>query len=892
MSTTSNSPAPALGQMPQRGDEPLAVSQDAFDLRELFALTLAPLRRLAEPGGAQASLLEWERTDIPSKSLEDLQWTQLTEELAQGAVSPEGIVLARSLRPLQERGAIERRLIEVFECQQLLEDDDAPPLRGVTDVRRAIAYAARGGMLQAESLYSIARNCDVASRASRYYQQRRARAPYLAEASSTLDACDELRHTLNHAVEPNDRLSDGASPDLSRLRRAVQTQHDRIRAKVEQMLRSQEIDVHLQDDYFTLREERYVLPLRVGAKNTLGGIVHGYSSSGQTAFVEPEEVVELNNALRWAQIELQEEEERILRRLSAMVARFEAPLAQSLDALAYLDLILASGQLGRRLGATIPQITEGALHLKRARHPLLWLRHEREVDGERVNDTVPNDVTLDEAKHVLVVSGPNTGGKTVLLKTLGLCALMLRCGLTIPADEGSCMPLFRAIYTDIGDEQSIERDLSTFSGHLININTFLDRTDHGSLVLLDELFAGTDPMQGAALAVALLEEISTRGARCVVTTHLEGLKTLAFQKQRYANASMGFDLEQLAPTYRVIYGLPGSSYALRIASRLGFPEGVIDRAKSVLDGEEHQSVEEILSSLEDKRAEMEKEMRRLEHARVEAESARARFKKKYDRLLSQEKELVHEQTRKLKQELDKARGLIKRRIAELQQLGASNQGAQQELERMREELKQLEPTIEQAVDFTKAPRTGPKGLVQVELRDIEEGLEIYAHTFKRKGVVVDYTLGASYAQTQMGALKVKIPVEDLYYPSEGARRAHQRGGTKRVDTRRASRPPADEESSSSIVEEATARLLPQMSDNTVDLRGMRVDEALEKLDLFLDAVYGANLSGAYIIHGHGTGALKRAVRAELPSSGYISEFRPGTRHEGGDGVTIAFLKDS
>ncbi len=871
-------------------DLPAGVPADAYDLDRLMQLTLAPLAKLGSSSDVELEdIMEWERTDIPRKSFEDLQWANLTTELANGAVSPEGYILARSLRPLQDEKAITRRLQEVHECQTLLVDDDSPPLRGVSDVRKAIAYAARGGVLDGESLYAIARNCDVSSRAARYYQQRKSQAPYLAEASYMLDACDELRHTLNHAVEPDGKLSDMASADLGRLRRAVQSHHERIRAKVEQLLRANSMEVHLQDDYFTMREERYVLPLRVSSKKTFGGIVHGYSSSGQTAYVEPDAIVELNNALRWAQIELQEEIDRILKRLSAMVARFEAALLKSLDALAYLDLIFAAGKLGNRLEATIPTISEGSLTLKRARHPLLWLKHSREVDGELFNDTIPNDLMLDEEKMVLVVSGPNTGGKTVLLKTLGLCAMMLRCGLTIPVDEGSSMPLFRAIYTDIGDEQSIERDLSTFSGHLVNINTFLDRTDHKSLVLLDELFAGTDPIQGAALAVALLDELTKHGAKTIVTTHLESLKTLAFQKETYANASMGFDLEKLAPTYHVIYGLPGSSYALRIASRLGFPEQVISRARGVLDGEEHQSVEEILNSLEDKRADMEKEMRRLEHARNEAENTKRRFKQKYDKLLQQEKELVHEQTRKLKKDLDKARSLIKKRIAYLQKAGAAENHAkeQKELEQMRDGLKNIEPTLNTAADFTKAPKTGPKGLVQISMRDIEEGMEIYAHAFKRKGVVVHYSEGEHHAQVQMGALKVKIPVDDLYYPSESARRAHQRGH-KNTPKKKSNQIHVAQgvDSNGDVV-----RLLPQTKDNTVDLRGMRVDEALEKIDLFLDAVYGANLGGAYIIHGHGTGALKRAVRAALPSSSYVTEFRSGERTEGGDGVTVVFLRN-
>ena len=367
----------------------------------------------------------------------------------------------------------------------------------------------------------------------------------------------------------------------------------------------------------------------------------------------------------------------------------------------------------------------------------------------------------------------------MLLKTLGLCALMARCGLTLPVDEGSKLPLYRAIFTDIGDEQSIERDLSTFSGHLTNINTFIELADPTSLVLLDELFTGTDPMQGAALAAALLDELSAQGASTVVTTHLESLKTLAFSKDSYANASMGFDLEELAPTYRVIYGLPGSSYAVRIAERLGFPERIVDRARQILEGEEYQSVEEILSSLEDRRDEMEAEQRRLEHARREAEDAKQKYQRRYDKLLAKEKEMVHEQTRELKQELDAARQLIRDRIAELQKAGGvtTRELNQQDLEQVREGLGELEGDIERAADYARPPEPGPSGLARVQPEDLEEGMEVYAHTFKRQGEVLEYSEGDSEAQVQLGAMKVKISIEDLFYPNERSRRKKTRGAS-------------------------------------------------------------------------------------------------------------------
>ena len=334
------------------------VPEDAFDLEELMALTLAPLE-LAE-ADEEADLAPWQRTHIPKKSFLDLQWSQLIDELLEGTVSPEGRVLAMGLAPLEDAGAVRRRMREIAECQELLSRDEAPPLRGLSNIRQAVAYAKRGGVLVAEDLYAIARNCDVASRAARYYHHRAETSPYLSEAAAGLDACDELRHALNHAVEPGGRLSDKASPDLGRLRRSVQSHKDRLSTRVDQLLQSQDMEPSLQDDYFKVREGRYVLPIRVGAKGAVDGIVHGYSSSGQTAYIEPDELIELNNKLRWAQIELEEEIERILKRLSGLVSRFAEPLTRSMNILAYMDLILAAARLGQRLASSVPELTEAS----------------------------------------------------------------------------------------------------------------------------------------------------------------------------------------------------------------------------------------------------------------------------------------------------------------------------------------------------------------------------------------------------------------------------------------------------------------------------------------------------------------------------------------------------
>ena len=863
---------------------PQALPAQTYPLDALLARTL----RALEPKGASSAqdasddqtldpdalaLPSWERVRVPAKTLADLQWDQLIAHLRAHAVSREGQALAEATSPLQDERAVARRMREISEGQLLHQSDERPPLRGLSDIRRALAHVQRGGWLVGEDLYAISQNCDVAARVARFYHSRAEVAPHLAEAAARLDACDALRHALNIAVEPDGALSDKASPDLARLRRAVHNQHERVRAYLERALREQAGQT-LQDDYYTIREDRYVLPVRRSNKADVPGIVHGYSSSGQTAYIEPTELIELNNQLRWAQIELQEEEERILKRLSELVARHARELSASADLLAYLDYLNAAAKLAMQLRCTIPDLDATRVQLKGARHPLLALRPHDQV--------TPNELRLDPERQVLVISGPNTGGKTVLLKTLGLCALMARCGMPLPVEEGSGLPLFRAIFTDIGDDQSIERDLSTFSGHLTNINTFIDDCSQQTLVLLDELFTGTDPMQGAALAASLLEELVLRGSRVVVTTHLESLKTLAFQRSAYANASMGFDLESLSPTYQVTYGLPGSSYALRIAQRLGLPQVIIDRAKRIMDGQEHQSVEEILSSLEDKRLEVEAEQRRLAHERRQAEQVRHKFQAKYDKLVAREKELVHEQTKRVKADLERAQTLIRDQIKRLREDATRTSATQSELDKLRQTLAPAQEAIERAQDFARPVDPGPAGLVPVAPDELTDGLEVYIHSFKRKGLILGDQRHRKEVRVQLGHLKASVLASELFYPHEAARRAHLRSDAPRTPEH--APPPAPPRPDDPEL------LLPQNSNNTCDLRGMHVEAALEKLELFLDAASMSDSGGLYVIHGHGSGVLKRAVRSALPTSPYVRRFRRGEHGEGGDGVTIVFLR--
>ncbi|MEZ4458870.1 MAG: hypothetical protein R3E66_03915 [bacterium] len=599
--------------------------------------------------------------NFPAKTEADLEWDGLRHHVLTHVVTDEGFELVSALGPLRSQTQAALRLRQVAEYMAVLAGDEEAPLRGARDIRNAVEYAEREGVLTGEELDAVGRTCDVASRVRRFFKHRAEIAPQLWALAQRMDPCQAIRETLQLALEPGGRLSDHASPDLRRLRREVQNQTERIKARVEKLLRSEEMETRLQDDYFTMREDRYVLPLRVSAKRQVDGIIHGYSSSGQTAYVEPAELIELNNELRWTQIEVEQEERRVLTRLSALIAEHADALRANSKIIAYLDLTQALGRFSVDIDATIPELSH-VIELRAARHPMLYLKLKR--TGVQ---TVPNDIHMDEGRTVLIVSGPNTGGKTVLLKTLGITALMIQAGLPVACAEGSKFPFLAKVFTDIGDEQSIERDLSTFSGHLVNINGFLEVCDAETLVILDELFAGTDPHQGTVLAVALLEEFARRGTRTFISTHLEGMKTLALDDSRFMNASMGFDIASLQPTYELTLGVPGSSFALRIADRLGFPQDLVARATELLEGEGKLSVDQVLARLEDQATDLRKEQRRYEQLRVEAEKAKKRADDRYHELRRQERELLHEESKALKSRLDGAKDVLREYLKSLSQ---------------------------------------------------------------------------------------------------------------------------------------------------------------------------------------------------------------------------------
>lgn len=829
--------------------------------------------------------------DIPAKTADDLQWHDLRQALARHCLGEEARITAERLPALMHRESVARRLREVEEATRLITNDVSPPLQGLQSIARYLNHATRGGVLDGEQLLAVARTARVVSSIHAYFASRAHLAPLLAQVGDDLQTTPGLIKALEHAFEPSGRLADHASPDLGGLRRRVQNYHSRLHKRLDGYLKNQDFQNFLQDDFYTQRGDRYVLPIRAGEKGNVPGIVHGTSGSGQTLFIEPTELVEMNNDLQLAQLEVEEEERRILARLTDLVARDARKLGGNVALLSYIDLTVAKARIAVALHAHRPALSKrGALDLRQARHPMLVLRSQA---AEESFEVIANDIHLglmarrdgeetDTQQQALIISGPNTGGKTVTLKTIGLCCLMTRAGLHIPALPGSEVPLVDELFTDIGDEQSIERDLSTFSGHVANINSFIEKVGPRSLVLLDELFAGTDPEQGVALATALLEHIADSGALVAVTTHLESLKTLAVQHGRFANASVGFDIQSLSPTYRLSLGLPGSSYAIRIARRLGLPSAIVKRAEAVAETTGAADVEKVIRQLERQQARLEKETRRAQEIRVDVQKIQRQYAKKLESIREREMGLIHKETRKLMEEVDVARDAIRDHIKALQETNAPGALTHQQVEAVRAEVEEVAKDIDRKQKaretdqiLEERARAGQAHLVP--------GARVWVKTFKRAGEIVD--VQKDRATVRVGGIKATVTHDELFalrddeQPTQGANN-FARGTHQQPSSKGTSR--ADLGGGADIIP-------PQHEGNTVDLRGMRVDDALERLEVFLDAIYRVNEPGIYIIHGHGTGALRNAVRAALPASRYIRRFRPGRHGEGGDGVTVAFL---
>ena len=814
---------------------------------------------------------------MDAKTLHTLEYPKVLERLAGYCAFAASIEKAHKLQPTTNLDEAQRRLAETSEAAHMLVTRPDLTIGGARDVRQPVDLAARGGVLAPTDLLDIKSTLVAARTLVRTFERLAEQYPTLFEIASRIPAPMGLVDGITRAISERGEVLDSASPALSTIRRDLRIAHDRLMTKLQRMVADPHTSPFLQEALITQRDGRYVLPLRAEFKGRIKSVVHDQSASGATLFVEPLSVVEHNNAFRELQLAERDEERRILTELSQQVGAQAINILHTVELVADLDLCFAKAKYSDSLAASEPVLhpisKPGGRHpgtmirLYQARHPLL--------DPAFV---VAIDVELDAQTYAMVVTGPNTGGKTVTLKTIGLLALMAQSGLHIPAQSGSEISLFHNIYADIGDEQSIEQSLSTFSGHITNIIRILERADNRSLVILDELGAGTDPQEGAALARALLTHLLERGITTLVTTHHPELKAFAHATPGVVNASVEFDLETLRPTFHLTIGLPGRSNALAIAQRLGMPDEIITSARSELSPTDLKA-EDLLDEIHRQRDLSRKARAATENARHEVEVLRADLAKRLEKIEAERRQV-----------LENARQQAEEQLAELQD---ELRDARRQLARTRQPLEvveEVEEKVEELQDeiaIPVEPRLPQVGEAPLR-RSIRLGDRVRMHSLNTQGVVT--ALNEDEAEVSVGVLRIRARLAELQLLGEETAPA---AGSKPLPTARelmaASHPSPSNESAGGSLRSTTAGIYAESPGMELDLRGHHADEALDALDRYLDSAYLAGLPWVRIIHGKGTGKLRLAVREALSHHTHVKSFESGGDQEGGDGVTVAKL---
>lgn len=803
--------------------------------------------------------------DIDSRSLRSLEWDRLLAYLSAEAHSEWGKELCLELQGSNDPVEVAKLLDETDEALTIIRNraalmsDIVPDLRDILGSVQAQGRLIPADLLAIKSMLTTAKS--VKGSLSLLPDESFPRLRSYAEMIFPVEA---LRSEIDRCVDEQGGIKDDASPELRGLRTSVRKLHGDIRTTLNRMIHSAALSKALQEPIFTQRGGRYVLPVDVAHRGTVDGIVHDASQSGLTAYVEPLSVVEPTNKIRIKEAEIEREIERITAELCKLAYQHIDALISSFETLTALDVILAKARLGLKYKGIRPELSEdGSLVLNAAKHPLLLLQNEREV--------VPSDVRLGGDERTLVITGPNTGGKTVLLKQLGLVALMVRTGLLISAKIGSKVSIFKKVWADIGDEQSLTQSLSTFSSHMQNIVEVVDTAGGDMLILLDEIGVGTDPKEGAALARAVLEHLNRSGAITVTTTHYGELKMLAYSEPGFVNGSLEFDETTLSPTYRLRLGVAGSSKGTAIALRLGLNSEVVERAHSLLAGREEE-LSQAMAELERRTQLVNDREALLLREEEKFNVKKGEFDKSSEELLAELEAQRVEYASELETRYSEAMKQIRDMTKELQASPSlkNAQEAREKLEVIKKDLGWMEPVKKR----------------EQSSEPIKEGQEVKVLSLNQIGFVESLASGDgghAQATVRLGNMRVKVAVEEL--------RPYQRQVQKQRKLP-GQRPRGNMKKSETRVVKASDKSLDafiRTSSNTIDLRGERVDAALSKVERFLDTLSVEGISPAMIIHGHGTGAVKSAVRDFLRSCRYIADFKPGELYEGGDGVTIVTL---
>lgn len=796
---------------------------------------------------------------INEKAIATLELNKILAQVAHLATFSAGAEQAHDLMPTSDLEEARTWQRETAEALDMLENRINVSVSGARDVRVPAMNATRGVIIEPNGLLDVRYTLRRGGAIKRTLAKLKGQYPLLAETTEEIQECASLQEAIERAIDDNGDVKDTASAKLAIIRRELKISFERLQARLQRVLTNKKYEPALQEMIITTRNGRYVVPVKAEYKGKLPGIVHDSSSSGATLFVEPLETVELNNAWREHQIEEEKEIRRILADLTDLVGHDSENIVRNVEILGYLDFTLAKAQYALQLRATAPRLVPfrankgkhpgSRIVLKGARHPLLK------------GHVVPTDVAFDDDTMALVVTGPNTGGKTVALKVVGLMCLMAQSGLHLPVDDAE-LTVFEGIFADIGDEQSIEQSLSTFSSHMTNIIGILRECDDRSLVILDELGAGTDPAEGSALARALLNRLLERRVTTMVSTHHPELKIYAVETKGVRNASVEFNLETLAPTYRLIVGLPGRSNALAIAKRLGLDEDIIEAARGLVTTEDL-IADDLLDEIQRTRHELVAQKEEIDALKREIEAQRDVLQARLDNIESERRDIINAARRHAEKDLEDFRKELRRMQADLQRAGLPL-----------DQLRALQEAATKMIEWTKAP-ADVEELERVK-DDTDDtwkprvGDTVFLDTLNAEGTVVE--LDGKEATVQVGTLRVRAKTAELRRRNRSERRAAER-------SKRLAPAPRTE----------LVMPLAESPGLELDLRGERIEEALERLDRYINAAYMAGLPFGRIIHGKGTGKLRDAVREYLTGSALISKIASGNEKEGGAGVTIVHL---
>lgn len=791
-----------------------------------------------------------------NKVLKTLEYNKIIDLLESYASSDGGKKLCKTLTPMSNIEHINTNLRQTEEALMRIYRKGSISFSGVNDITGSLKRLEIGSILGMGELLNIAKLLSAANRVKKFSRKETQdeEIDSLDELFDMIEPLTPLANNITRCILEEDEMADDASPALSHIRRSMNSINEKIHSQMSNLAGSSSMQTYLQSNIVTMRDGRYCLQVKSEYRSQVSGMIHDQSSTGSTLFIEPMAVVKLNNDLKELELKEQEEIEKILADLSNEVSGYTHVLYENYKILTKLDFIFAKAAYAKDYKGTKPIFnTNGIIELKDARHPLLD-RHK----------CVPITVNLGRKYDLLVITGPNTGGKTVSLKTTGLLTLMGQAGMLIPAFERSRLAVFKEVFADIGDEQSIEQNLSTFSSHMTNIVKILKKADNHCLCLFDELCAGTDPTEGAALAISILTELHNRGTRIMATTHYSELKVYALNAQRVENASCEFNVDTLSPTYRLLIGIPGKSNAFAISSKLGLSDKIIDMAKTQISAED-ETFEDLIANLENKRVKIEKEEAQIQEYKEEIERLKKNLENKQENISKQKEDILRKAKEEAHRILSEAKDVADKTIRDFNKFGKENiniNKMEEERRKIREQMNKTESGMQMKANTNTQKRHKPG--------DFHIGDSVHVISMNLKGSVLTLPDAKNMVIVQMGILQSKLPISDLeIIPDESTqvKLKNQRTGTGKIKMSK----------SSSVSAE-------------INLLGMTVDEAICELDKYLDDAYIAHLEQVRIVHGKGTGALRSGIHQYLKRQKHIKEFRLGEFGEGDAGVTIATFK--